>query len=265
MTVLRGGGGAALRHEGDALTLRRGDEELRIPLRAVQRVSPGGEAVVVALRVPEGAEPVVHVVRGVNDMHGYAFASAMGAVLGRLPEPGPSFDGTALVTTRSLGTRGGWGLPPAGVLAVLAPGVGAFLAMSVLVVLRGEPAALVLAFLLGIAVVVLNLSSVAAADRAIQMWRLPRRGVTVTAVRTGPYGRSGTYAYTDGCGTVHGYRRNSYADEVRISFHPKAPGRAVGVYPGPVRVLVALGALVLWAATGGLGCAMVFLGLSVGA
>ncbi|MGW4161644.1 hypothetical protein [Streptomyces sp. NPDC004788] len=88
--IVHGSDGVVLRHEDDALTLRRGDEETRIPLRAVQRVSPGGGAVTVVLRVPAGAEPVVHVVQGVNDTSAYVFASAVGAALARLPEPGPS-------------------------------------------------------------------------------------------------------------------------------------------------------------------------------
>lgn len=160
--------------------------------------------------------------------------------------------------------RGGWALPPVGVVAVLAPGVGAFVAMSAGVVLHGEPAALVLSVLLGVVVIVLNLSSVASADRAIQMWRLPRRGVTVTAVRTSPYGRSGTYAYTDAGGASHSYQRKARAGEIEVSYHPKDPGRVVGVYPGFVRVLVALGSLVLWAGTLGLAYAMLLMGLTIG-
>lgn len=146
--VLRGSGGAVLRQDdaGDALTLSRGDEETRIPLRAIRRVSPGGRAVTVALRVPEGGEPVVHVVQGVNDTSAYVFASTVGAALDRLPEPPAQFDGAALVTTRSLATprapetasAGAWARGRAWVLLALGPGLAALIGVSVMVVVRGS-------------------------------------------------------------------------------------------------------------------------------
>ncbi|MFF0432233.1 hypothetical protein ACFYU9_08435 [Streptomyces sp. NPDC004327] len=267
--ILRGSGGVVLRHEDDALTLRRGDEEVRIPLRAVERVSPGGRAVTVVVRVPEGAEPVVHVVQGVNDTPAYVFASTVGAALARLPEPEASFDGAALVTTRSLRPpRTPEGTVSAGVRARgvvwavlgLGPGLGALITMSVLVVKHGEPGALILSLPLGFVAILLNVLSTAATEGNFRMWVLPRRGITVMAVRTSPYGKSGTYEYTDRNGVTHRYYRQAYASEVEISYLPDSPAMSVGVYPVFTRVVVALGALLLWAATIGLVVAMIYMG-----
>ncbi|MFE5296915.1 hypothetical protein [Streptomyces sp. NPDC056632] len=270
--VLRGSGGAVLRHEDDALTLRRGDVETHIPLRAVRDVVPEGRAVAVELRAPEGATPVVHRVEGVNGASADLFATAVGAALAGLPEPDPSLDGAALVTTRSLRTPGS---PTPAISAghkarglawaalALGPGLAAFIAMSVLVVVNDEPGALVLSLLMGLVVIVLNVLSGYTADRAVQMSLLPRRGITVMAVRTSPYGKSGTYAFTDRDGTTHHYFRQAYASEIEISYHPDNPLTVVGVYPVFVRVLVALSSLVLWAATIGVICLMILVGLNV--
>ncbi|MEU7012424.1 hypothetical protein [Streptomyces sp. NPDC046385] len=90
-----------------------------------------------------------------------------------------------------------------------------------------------------------------------------RRGITVTAVRTSPYGKSGVYAYTDRNGVSHTYARQGYASRIEISYRPDDPGVAVGVYPVVVRVLVALGSLALWAATIGVICLVGVMGGSV--
>ncbi|MFG3345281.1 hypothetical protein ACGF1Z_09475 [Streptomyces sp. NPDC048018] len=270
--VLRGSGGTVLRQEDDALTLRIGDEETHIPLRAVREVVRDERAVAVELRAPHGAAPVVHRVEGVGEAAAALFVSALGTALAGLPEPDPSLDGAALVTTRSLRTPDG---PQATVGAgrqvrglgwvalSLGPGLAAFLATSVLVVVNGEPEALVVSFLLGLVVIVLNLLSGYTADRALQMALLPRRGITVMAVRTRPYGKSGTYAFTDRDGITHHYFRQAYASEVEVAYHPDDPVTKVGVYPVFVRVLVALSSLVLWAATAGLVWLMILMGRNV--
>lgn len=251
------------------LTLRRGDEETRIPLEAVRRVSPGGRAVTVTLRVPEGAEPVVHVLPGVHDTPAYAFASAVGAALARLPEPGPSFDGSQLVTTRSRNSGGADADADAddgpkrlllGLIS-LGPGLAALIVMSVLLVAHGEAIMLALSVPLGVVALVLNFVSAAATERGYAMWRLPRRGVTVTAERTSPSGATGTYAYTDQHGATHTYRRKGYASRIEVSYDPAVPASKVGVYPVTVRLLVALAALALWSATIGLIVLMIRMGI----
>ncbi|MFJ9826199.1 hypothetical protein ACIRSU_17770 [Streptomyces sp. NPDC101160] len=266
--IVRGSGGAVLRHEDGVLLLRRGDEETRIPLEAVRRVSPGGRAVTVTLRVPEGAEPVVHVVQGVHDTPAYAFASAVGAALARLPEPGPSFDGARLVTTSSRNARAGADSdaddgPKRLLLGLisLGPGLAALVVMSVLLVMHGEAIMLALSVPLGVVAVVLNFVSAAATERGYAMWRLPRRGVTVTAERTSPSGATGTYAYTDQHGATHTYRRKGYASRIEVSYDPAAPTSKVGVYPVVVRLLVGLAALALWSATTGLIVLMIRMGI----
>ncbi|MER7515729.1 hypothetical protein [Streptomyces sp. NPDC126499] len=259
--ILRGSDGAVLRHQDGALTLRRGDEETRIPLEAIRFVAPDGPAVVFELRAPDGAQGVGYRVDGVNEAAAMVFATAVNDAVVALPEPDLSLDGAALVTTRALHTpsppqpalstgekaRGlGWAL------LALGPGLAGLVTMSVLVVADGEPGALVFSFILGIVAIVLNLLSAYTLERAVLMWWLPRRGITVMAVRTSPYGKSGTYTYTDASGQTHTHDRQAYAREVEISYSPSDPGRSVGVYPAFVRVLVALLSLILWAATLGL-------------
>lgn len=100
--MLRGSGGAILRHEDEALTLRRAEQEIRIPLEAVRNVVPNGRTVTVELRVLPGTQAVVHRVEGVSEAAAGLFATMMSAAVAQLPEPDPSLDGAALVTTRSL-------------------------------------------------------------------------------------------------------------------------------------------------------------------
>jgi hypothetical protein len=259
--VLRGSGGAVLRHEDDALTLRRGDEETRIPLRAVRDVVPDGRAVTVKLRVPAGATPVVHRVEGSNAAAVSLFATAMGTALAGLPESDPSFDGAALVTTRSLRTpptprtpvsAGAQARAGVWLLVTLVPGLATLVGTSVLFVMHGEPGMLLLAVPMGIVTVLFNATSGVTAQRATKMWLLPWRGITVMAVRTSPYGKRGIYEYTDPSGKTHSYYRDAYASEIEICYHPDDPAESVGVYPVYMRVLATLGALVLWAVTAGL-------------
>jgi hypothetical protein len=267
--VLRGRGGATLRHENGVLTLRCDEEEIRIPLQAVRDVVPDRQTVAVELRAPAGTEPTVHRVEGVSQVPADLFATAVGAALAELPEPDPSLDGATLVTTRSLHTPRppqpevsagqrtramGW------ILLALGPGLGAFMAMSVLVVVNGEPSALIPSVLLGIVAVLLNLVSAVAAERSVQMWLLPRRGITVMAVRTSPYGKSGTYRYTDQSGKTHSFSRQAYASEIEVSYHPDNPSASVGVYLVHMRVLATLGALALWGAMLGLIYLMILTG-----
>ena len=149
---------------------------------------------------------------------------------------------------------------PVWAVLALGPGLAAFAAMSGLVVAKGRPSVLVVAVLLGIVVVLLNLTGAASAERAVQMWLLPRRGVTVTAVRNSPYGKNGVYEYRDASGVTRTYLRQSSAREVKVSYRPDRPDVAVGVYTAAVRVLVALGSLVLWAGTVGVAVAMITMG-----
>lgn len=149
------------------------------------------------------------------------------------------------------------------ILMALVPGVGASVAMSVLVVQRDKSGALVLSVILGIVAILLNLSSAALSERLFQMWVLPGRGITVTAVRTSPYGKRGSYAYTVLGGKTHSYSRQSYAAEIEICYRPDDPAANVGLYPVFTRVVVTFGALLLWGVTLGLIVLMIFLGAKV--
>ncbi|MFF3621727.1 hypothetical protein [Streptomyces sp. NPDC002467] len=135
--------------------------------------------------------------------------------------------------------------------------------MSVLVVTNGQPAALVLAALMGVTALILNIISTYTMERGYLMWRLPRHGITVTAARTRPGGATGTYRYTDHSGTARLHHRQAYAPEIKISYDPNAPGTNVGVYSVPVRLLVALSSLLLWGATTGLIWLMIHIGRTI--
>ncbi|WP_327260774.1 hypothetical protein OG444_04030 [Streptomyces sp. NBC_01232] len=259
--VLRGSGGAVLRYEADSVTLRRGDEEIRIPLQAVRDVIPDRRAVTVELRAPAGGTPLTHRIDGVGEAAAGLFAMAVGTALAALPEPDPSFDGASLVTTVSLRTP----RPPgpsvstgekakgiAWLLLALGPGLVTLIVTGVLVVMHGDAGMLILAVPMGLLTVFLNLASAVAAERTLQMWLLPRRGITVVAVRTSPYGKSGNYEYTDPSGQTHSYCRDAYASQIEISYHPDRPGSPIGVYPPSTRVAATIGTLLLWVVTAGL-------------
>ncbi|MFD8633510.1 hypothetical protein [Streptomyces sp. NPDC059533] len=145
----------------------------------------------------------------------------------------------------------------------LGPGLTALVTMSALVVTNGQPAALVLAALMGVIALILNIISTYTTERGYLMWRLPRHGITVTAVRTRPGGKSGTYRYTDHSGASRLFHRQAHAPEIEISYDPNAPGTNVGVHPVPVRVLVALSSLLLWGATTGLIWLMIHIGRTI--
>ena len=256
--VLRGSGGAVLRYEGDALTLRRGDDEIWIPLQAVRDVIPDRRAVTVELRVPAGGTPVTHRIRGVSEAAAGLFATGVGTALAALPEPDPSFDGASLVTTRSLRTPG----PSLSIgekakhytwqLIAFGPGLVTLILTCVLFIMHGDAGMLILAVPMGIVTVLFNAASAAATDGTLRMWRLPRRVITVMAVRTSPHGEPGTYEYTDPSGQTHSYDRNTYASQIEISYHPGRPGHPVDVHPPSTRVAATIGTLLLWAVTAGL-------------
>ncbi|MFD7262684.1 hypothetical protein [Streptomyces sp. NPDC059874] len=238
-------------------------------MEATRAVLPDDQAVAVELRVPEGAQPVVHRGEGVSEAAVSMFAAALDEALAELPESDPSFDGAALVTTRSLRpprtplSAGEKAKGLAWAVVAFGPGLTGLIAMSALVIMRGEPGALVLSVLLGIVALLLNVVSAVTMERGYQMWRLPRYGITVMAVRTSPFGKSGTYQYTDQSGASHNYSRRAYASEIEISYHPDDPGTNVGVHPVFDRVLVALSSLILWGATIGLTYLMIVMGRAV--
>ncbi|WP_329100888.1 hypothetical protein [Streptomyces sp. NBC_01439] len=219
--VLRGGG-AVLRHEDDALTLRRRDEELLIPLRAIRDVIPNRRAVSVKLRVPAGGTPVTYRIDGVSEAAADLFAMAVGTALAELPEPDPSFDGASLVTTRSLRppslSAGAKAQDIASLAIAFGPGVVTLILTCVLVVMKGEAGMLLLAVPAGLVTVLFNVASAAATYGTFQMWLFPRHAITVMALRTRPYtGKAEEYAYTDSSGQTHSCYRSNFASQIEIS------------------------------------------------
>ncbi|MFE1292163.1 hypothetical protein [Streptomyces sp. NPDC058751] len=251
--VLRGSGGAVLRHDGAALTLRRAEDEIRIPLEAVQDVVTSGRTVTVELRMPQGAQAVVHRVEGVSEAAAGMFATAVNAAVARLPESDPSLDGAALVTTRSLadphapGVRGRF-LATGLLMAVFSPGLAALVAGSVIVVVRGRPLGLLVILVLGVVGLLLNAVCVALTAQAKNMWHLPRRGITVQAGFTSRGKTTRVYEYTDQHGETHTFNTSRGTTHVEIAYDPRHPHIAVGVFPVVVRLLMTLATLLSWCA-----------------
>ncbi|MCX5393746.1 hypothetical protein [Streptomyces sp. NBC_00094] len=229
--VLRGSGGAVLRSEGDDLVLSRADVETRIPLQAVRRIRAEGPAVAVELTAPAGTTPAVHQVDGVSEAAATFFADAVNATLPeRAEEAGETADGSALVTVRALTepeqdrrTR------------VFRLWVGAVALLTVVLtvavwITAPTPLALpiLIVFPFGAAATTLGIMGLKIVR---DEWSLPRKGITVDAVRrdgtTDMFGVTGNYVYTD----LHGQSRSMYAQSgaeiIQVAYHPQNPGTVV--------------------------------------
>ncbi|WMX47166.1 hypothetical protein [Streptomyces roseicoloratus] len=148
------------------------------------------------------------------------------------------------------------------IVTALGPAVVAFAATSALLVASGRTALLLTATIVGVVAVLLNLCSAAVTTSVVDLWVLPRRGVTVTAVRStpSPYGTPGFYVYRDRDGRTHHYLRRSTSSEVEVGYDPRNPVRHAGVYPLPLRLLATLSAVLLWALTAGVVVALMLIG-----
>ncbi|MFF6789248.1 hypothetical protein ACFY9C_09230 [Streptomyces filamentosus] len=234
--VLRGSGGAVLRAEGDALVLTRGDTETWIPFRAVRRVRAEGGTAAVELTAPTGAEPAVHRVDGVSGAAVAVFADMVNAALparGGEEAGEEAADGAALV-----GVRPAAGSPPESPAArktrVFRIWLGSVVLLGVVLtaaVWLVAPASVALPLLV---VVPFGAALTTAGHLGLKVvhreWYLPRKGITVEAVRrdgtTDRFGATGNYVYTD----LHGQSRVMYAqrraEAIRIAYHPLKPGTA---------------------------------------
>ncbi|MFC8368591.1 hypothetical protein ACFUIT_11505 [Streptomyces sp. NPDC057239] len=249
--VLRGAGGAVLRFGGGAaVTLRRGDEELRTPLEAIELVHPEGRAVEVVLTAPDGIEPAAHRVDDVSEAAVTAFAEVVNAALPDVFEGDPVPDGSALVTTRTIGPPPeseqdrNWRLAKRAVLvfAVVAVVLSAVLAVA------GEPDFIVFLWPLGFFGPLMGVISAGImGPGAVRMWRLPRHGITVTAEFSHYTDRTRVYRYTDLHGTAHTYQGGNGGSHLEISYDPRDPRRAVAASSAWERCMVAFVTLLLGA------------------
>lgn len=223
--VLRGSGGSVLQSDGDALVLRRSDEEARIPLAAVGLVRAEGRAVEVVLVAPEGTEAAVHRVDGVSGAAATAFAEAVNRSLPERTDGEAAVDGSSLVTVRTLTEDPG----DTGVRRVKRAAIAvAALLLAVSVangVLGGSVGIAVLVLLGGAVGAAITLFGVGAVWVHVELWRLPRYGITVVAQKHPEQYR--TYIYTD----THGVSRTMYGKsskpEIEVAYHPRNPRNAV--------------------------------------
>ncbi|MFJ7155955.1 hypothetical protein ACIQUQ_13535 [Streptomyces sp. NPDC101118] len=232
--VLQGSGGAVLSAEPDGLLLDRPGQKATIPVRAVARVHAESRSVTVELRALPGATPSVHLIEGVSEAAGAAFAEAVNALL---PAPAEDVDGAALVDLRTFtktwleGYRRRLGRVVLGYL-------GAILALALVTAIAGPGetgvAGAVFIVPLGLlAAVMLWLGGV-----CVVPWfhetRLRRHGVTVDAE---PADDPGTYRYTDTTGTTHVFAHQSTAPSVRVAYPPRDPSSVLVLQARNDRIL----------------------------
>lgn len=232
--VLRGSGGAVLKSEGDDLVLSRADVETRIPLQAVRRIRAEGSAVAVELTAPAGTTPAVHRVDGVSEAAVAVFADAVNATLPeRAEEAGETADGSTLVTVRALTE------PPESEqdrrTRVFRLWLGAVALLTVVLTVAvwiAAPASIALPLLIAVPFAATATTAGIMGLKIVRNeWYLPRKGITVEAVRhdsvIDAFGVAGNYAYTD----MHGQSRAMYAQSsaeiIQVAYHPENPGTVV--------------------------------------
>ncbi|MEV7276239.1 hypothetical protein [Streptomyces sp. NPDC093111] len=226
--VLRGSGDSVLQSDGDALLLRRADEEARIPLAAIGRVRAEGRAVEVVLVAADGAEAAVHRVDGVSGAAATVFAEAVNRTLPERAEGAALFDGSALVTVRTLSDseEPGRGLSQRDLKRLV---IGLFLALLLASVANGvfggSVGIAVLVFLSGSVGAAITLFGIGGLWVQFERWRLPRYGITVIARKHPEQYR--TYIYTDTDGVARTLYGRSEEPEIEVAYHPRNPRNAV--------------------------------------
>ncbi|MCX4980802.1 DUF3592 domain-containing protein [Streptomyces sp. NBC_00572] len=238
--VLRGGSDATLRFEGGAVNLRQADGEHHIPLAAVARVRAGDGVVEIELTALDEDEAVTYRVETASAADATAFAEAVTAAL---PEHETVSDGSENVVSR---------LTPVPLPRRIAEWGGAALCALVMLGLlyrdvrrsadRGEYGwALVFAGPVAFVGAALALNAGHALHRR---WSYRRDGITATAEfshHADDRKARRVYRYTDTTGRSHTYTSKSGGGEVRVSYLPHAPHRAVtAATPGRLVGLVAL-------------------------
>ncbi|MFH8892903.1 hypothetical protein [Streptomyces sp. NPDC017949] len=204
--VLRGSRGTLLQFTGDALTWRRGAEEVTIPLQAVARVRLEGRAVTVELLAPAGTAPAEHRVDGVSQAAAALFVPAVTAALPERTEESGAVDGSTLVSAYTEPE------PERGPLRNEAIGIGVLSVASALVawILGDLPSAIVALMGAPIGFGITALGAFAWYSVFLE-WHLPRSGITVQAKMVAEYLGTANYAYTE----LDGARREIHGKKVR--------------------------------------------------
>ncbi|MEU3687672.1 hypothetical protein [Streptomyces narbonensis] len=219
--VLRGPGGTGLRAEGQALLLRRPQEEAHIPFKAIARVRAEGRAVAVELTAAVGAVPAVLRLEDVDEAAAMAFADAVNAVLPEHPE---AVDGTAYTTGERLGdlyAARHFRRVKRGALY----GFLAIVALCVLVIGTGHPAALIGIIPSGFFGLLFLLLGWATSYPSYEEWYLRKHGVTVTAERVP--GEKAAYTYVDPMGLHRNVRKFANSWTIEVAYDRQDPGRVV--------------------------------------
>lgn len=226
--ALQGPGGTFLRVEGQTLILRRAREEMRIPLRAVERVRAEGRAVAVELTAPAGTTPSVQRFEGADEAAAVAFADSLNAAL---PTEGKLADGSLHIEGDRLGgdphtTKALRALKRGTLYASLT-----VVALCVLVSVTGHPAAMILIIPFGFMAVGFLAGGSVPAYGPYRERHLRRHGVTTVAERIP--GEPGWFAYTDPTGLSRHVRSTAAAWTIDVAYDPQDPGRVTTLRKHP--------------------------------
>ncbi|MFF5917456.1 hypothetical protein ACFY8C_03810 [Streptomyces flavochromogenes] len=219
--TLGGPQGTGLRATGDALLLRRVQEEVHIPLKAIGRVRAEGRAVAIELTAAAGAVPAVHRFEDVDEAAAAAFAEAVNAAL---PEEKEMVDGTRYLSGNRLGDLNTVKLFRRLKRAALY-GALVIVALCVLVIATGHAAGIVAIIPGGAFALFFLVLGCGAGYPSYEEWHLRRHGVTVAAERVP--GEQGTFLYEDPIGLQRTVRSFAAAWTIDVAYDPEDPGRVV--------------------------------------
>ncbi|WOX24469.1 hypothetical protein [Streptomyces solicathayae] len=230
--VLQGDQSTELRSMGEELLLRRPHDELRIPLAAIARIRVERRVVTVELTAPAGIEPTVYRIEDVSRAAADAFADAVNAALPARTAGEDAADGSALVTTRTLGSPdeddedGPEPVPLFVKGAAVVVGVG-LAALSAFVGVATEHVGRGVAVLLVGGVGALFAFGVVSALWTLwENWYLSRHGITVDATQAWLDGQV-SYVYTDTTGKTHTHPESVEDETIRVAYSPRKPRKAI--------------------------------------
>ncbi|MFF6776599.1 hypothetical protein ACFY8W_24025 [Streptomyces sp. NPDC012637] len=241
LPVLHGDQDTELRGDGEALTLRRPDEELRIPFAAIARVRAEKRRVAVELTAPAGAAPTEYRVEDVSAAAAVIFADAVNAALPARAAGDEAVDGATLVVTRSLRVAvDETELPDddATPAAYIRGGFGAAALVALLAALvwpvGEDPSRAIATLLVGMPGVAIATYAAPGIPMVWRRWYLPRHGVTVAGRHVYRHGTT-TNAYVATDGVTRYVRGSNGGRSIQVAYDPRNPERAVVRRPEWVR------------------------------
>ncbi|MFB6504534.1 MULTISPECIES: hypothetical protein [unclassified Streptomyces] len=228
--ILHNSSGATLRREGDALMLRRPDQEIRIPLRAIERVRAEGRTVAVELTAPAGTVATVHRMDDASEAAVALFAENVNEILPERDGAAEPADGASMVAIRTLtespDERRERTRKRRRKIGALSVGT-VIIALAIALGICGQWSVALTTVLLGPLGPLGLYYGGTAAQSAYRTWYLPRDGIIVQARRVGSDtflgGRFGTYAYIDRHGVARKAHKRSNDLTIMVAYHQDKP------------------------------------------